>query len=225
MSKPYIICHMMTSLDGRIDCPMTEQLPGVEEYYNTLDALDAPTRVSGRVTAQLEMARPGRFESQKNAPVGHEAFYRAADAAGYEVVIDTRGTLLWGSEAEDERPLLIVTSEKASEEYLDYLTQNRFSWIACGSERVDLARACAILHDEFHVSRMAVVGGGHINAGFLAAGLLDEISLLIGAGIDGRAGMGAVFDGLKKERPVTPLKLQSVKQFDSGAVWLRYLTV
>ena len=33
MKKPYIICHMMTSVDGRIDCAMTEQLPGVQEYY------------------------------------------------------------------------------------------------------------------------------------------------------------------------------------------------
>ena len=222
MNRPYIICHMMTSVDGRIDCPMTEQLPGVEEYYNTLNALEAPTRVSGRVTAQLEMARPGAFESKKSTPVGREAFYKAADADGYEVVIDTRGTLLWGSEAEDERPLLIVTSEKATQEYLDYLTQNRFSWIACGKDRVDPARACEILAEAFGVSRMAVVGGGHINAGFLAAGLLDEISILIGAGIDGRGGMGAVFDGLEKDRPVTPLKLQSVKQFESGAVWLRY---
>ena len=28
MNKPYIVCHMMTSVDGRIDCAMTEQLPG-----------------------------------------------------------------------------------------------------------------------------------------------------------------------------------------------------
>ncbi len=28
MKKPYIICHMMTSADGRIDCAMTSQLPG-----------------------------------------------------------------------------------------------------------------------------------------------------------------------------------------------------
>ena len=48
MNKPYIICHMMTSVDGRIDCAMTEQLPGVEEYYATLDELDVPTRISGR---------------------------------------------------------------------------------------------------------------------------------------------------------------------------------
>lgn len=30
MSKPYIICHMMTSLDGRIDCAMVGQLGAAE---------------------------------------------------------------------------------------------------------------------------------------------------------------------------------------------------
>ncbi len=29
MKKPYIICHRMTSVDGRIDCAMTEQFPSV----------------------------------------------------------------------------------------------------------------------------------------------------------------------------------------------------
>ena len=67
MNKPYIICHMMTSVDGRIDCAMTSQLPGVEDYYKTLDELNVPTTVSGRVTAELEMAEPGFFEA-KNIP-------------------------------------------------------------------------------------------------------------------------------------------------------------
>ena len=214
MNKPYIVCHMMTSVDGRIDCTMTEHLPGVQEYYDTLDALDAPTRISGRVTAELEMALPGKFEAKTAEALGKEAFSKAADAEGYEIVVDTHGTLLWGESAEDERPLLILTSEQVSKEYLAYLNGKHISWIACGKEHVDLKRACEILAAEFGVR--------HINAGFLAAGLLDEVSILIGAGIDGRGGMQSVFDGLPMERGVTPLKLTSVQQYGSGAVWLRY---
>ncbi len=221
MNRPYIVCHMMTSLDGRIDCAMTEHLPGVEEYYATLDALEAPTRVSGRVTARLELAQPGTFAGETATPLGREAFSKAADAPGYEVVVDTNGGLLWDGWAE-ERPLLILTSEKVSREYLAYLDGLHISWVACGEDQVDLARACEILAREFGVARMAVVGGGHINAAFLAAGLLDEVSLLIGAGIDGRGGMTAVFDGLPMDRAVTPLRLSSVEQYGSGAVWLRY---
>ena len=163
MKKPYIICHMMTSVDGRIDCAITEHLPGVQEYYDTLDSLNAPTRVSGRVTAELELAGPGVFHSETVTPFGREGFSKKTAAAGYEIIAE-----------------------------------------------------------QFGVERMAVVGGGHINAGFLAAGLLDEVSVLIGAGIDGRGGMPAVFDGLPMERPVTELKLNSVRQYGSGAVWLRY---
>ncbi len=223
MKKPYIVCHMMTSVDGRIDCAMTEQLPGVQEYYQTLDALDAPSRVSGRVTAQLELAHPGAFHSETATPLGREAFSKAADAAGYEIVTDTRGTLLWDGTADSERPLLLLTSERVSREYLAYLDENRISWIACGREHIDLCRACELLATEFGVERMAVVGGGHVNAGFLSAGLLDEVSILIGAGIDGRGGISAVFDGLPMERGVTPLRLTGVRQYGSGAVWLRYM--
>lgn len=89
MNKPYIVCHMMTSVDGRIDCAMTEHLPGVQEYYDTLDALDAPTRISGRVTAELEMALPGKFEAKTAEALGKEAFSKAADAEGYEIVVET----------------------------------------------------------------------------------------------------------------------------------------
>ena len=85
-----------------------------------------------------------------------------------------------------------------------------------------IAAASEILADKFGVSRMAVVGGPVINTAFLTAGLLDEISILMGAGIDGRGGMPAFFDGLDKEHSVIPLTLDSVQKFQSGAVWLRY---
>ena len=152
------------------------------------------------------------------SPLGRTAFSKAAEAEGYEVVVDTHGTLLWDSVPEGERPLLILTSEQVSREYLAYLDRSRISWIACGAERIDLPRACDILAQDFGVKRMAVVGGGHVNAGFLAAGLLDEVSVLVG-------GQPAVFDGLPAQRPVTPLTLTGVKTYDSGAVWLRYRTV
>lgn len=48
------------------------------------------------------------------------------------------------------------------------------------------------------------------------------LSVLIGAGIDGCGGIGAVFDGLAPEKDVTPRALESVQAFESGAVWLRY---
>lgn len=73
MNRPYIICHMMSSVDGRIDCAMTEKLPGVEEYYSTLGELNAATTLSGKTTAKLELAESGEFKpsSAKNCAKRH----------------------------------------------------------------------------------------------------------------------------------------------------------
>ena len=222
MKKPYIICHMMISLDGRIDCAMTSRLCGVDDYYTTLEEIDVPTTVSGRVTAELEMAEPGEFVPEHAESYGQEGCSKQTDAAGYEVVIDTKGKLLWPDAAGMEKPYLIITSEQVTKEYLAYLDSRHISWIACGKEQVDLQRAVEILADKFGVTRLGVVGGSKINTAFLEAGLLDEISILIGAGIDGRGGMPAVFDGLDMSHDVTGLKLLDVKKFDSDAVWIRY---
>lgn len=222
MKKPYIICHMMTSVDGRIDCAMTSLLPGVDDYYSTLAALNVPTTVSGRVTAELEMAEPGVFTAKDATPYGKEGFAKNLDAAGYEIVVDTHGKLLWPDAAGMDKPYLIITSQQVPQEYLRYLDEKHISWIACGAERIDLARACEILAAEFGVERMGIVGGPAINTAFLDAGLLDEISILIGAGVDGRREMPSVFDGRAMDYPLTHLKLSDVQKFDSGAVWLRY---
>ena len=223
MKKPYIVCHMMTSLDGRIDCAMTGQLAGVEEYYDTLRQLDLPSTLSGRVTAQLEMALPGTFQAKSNDPFGQEEFSKKAAAKGYEIVVDTRGTLLWEEESDAVKPHLIITSEQVSREYLGYLDDLHISWIACGKHEIDLKRSVEILAKEFGIERLGIVGGSAINSAFLETGLLDEVSILIGLGIDGRKGMPGVFDGFPMEKTPTSLTFKDAKTYENGAVWLRYL--
>ncbi|WP_334341931.1 dihydrofolate reductase family protein [Companilactobacillus sp. HBUAS56275] len=223
MNKPYIICHMMTSIDGRIDCDMTAQLQGTQEYYETLKTIEAPTTLSGRVTAQLELAQTGKFQSKTNESLNKEAFAKNNDSAGYKVITDTKGTLLWDEDHNYSKPHIVITSEQVTKDYLDYLDSKQISWIATGKDHIDLSRAVEILAEQFNVERMAIVGGGHIDGSFLDAGLTDEISLLIGPGVDGREGMPAVFDGRPKDRKPMPLKLQSARTYEDGAIWLRYL--
>lgn len=223
MKKPYIVCHMMMSVDGRIDCGMTVKIAGSNEYYETLDALNTPTTLSGRVTAQLEMSEPGVFMPENTAEsFGKEGFSKKRDASSYQVIVDTKGTLLWRDDRDSEAPLIVIMSEAVTKEYLAYLDSLHISWIVCGEKHIDLCRAVEILYAEFGVKRMAIVGGGTINAAFLDAGLLDEVSILLGPGIDGRKGMTSTFDGLPMDTEPVNLKLASVQPYENGAVWLRY---
>ena len=184
MNKPYIIVHMMTSVDGRIDCGMTAQLAGEPEYYSTLDSLNVPTRISGRVTAETELTRDGKFNPQNKEILSKTDFAKNATADSYNIVVDTKGTLQWSKENGNNFPHLIITSEQVTKDYLDYLNRQNISWIATGKDQIDLAKAMEILADEFNINRLAIVGGGKINGSFLEAGLIDEISILIGAGAD-----------------------------------------
>ena len=220
--RPYIICHMIASVDGRIDCDMTEQIEGGNEYYEALEALECPSMLMGRVTMQMHYALPEPFVANDNTPIGHEAFHAARKASAYCIGIDTRGKLQWGEAEFDGQALLVITDEQCPKAYHDRLTEQGISWIAVGKEGINLARAMELLTEKFGVERLAVTGGGHINGAFLEAALLDEISFMVAPGIDGRAGMAAVFDGIADHsRPATQLRLESVRQMDQ-TVWIRY---
>ena len=219
--RPYIICHMMSLLDGRIDCDVTEQIEGGDEYYEALDLLDCPSTLMGRVTMQMHYALPEPFAAKDKSSIGDEQYHAAIEAKGYIVAIDTMGKLRWPQNQFDGMPLLVITSEDCPKEYHDTLTRQHISWVATGKDGIDLPRAMEILYEEFGVERLSVTGGGNINGAFLKEGLLDEVSMMWCPGIDGRKGMAAAFDGLDADIASTKLQLMSVERMGE-TIWAKY---
>lgn len=222
--KPYIITHMMTTVDGRIDCPVVGQL-STDEYYIALERLGTCSKLSGRVTAELECPAVNAEDTSAytGTSIGKESFHIAQKADEYAIVVDTHGKMHWKSNEAEGNPMLCIISEDATRQYVDTLDNMGISWIATGNTYIDMPRAMEILHDEFGVERLAIVGGGHICGGFLEAGLVDEASVMVAPGIDGRTGQTAMFDGIT-DRGSNPykLKLESVEQWETDIVWLRY---
>ena len=224
MKRPYIICHMVASIDGRIDCSMVDKISG-DEYYETLEKLDCPAQLEGRVTMEHYNALKAPFIATDPTPSGMASVYKAVDSDEYMVAVDTRGKLCWPASEIDGVPLLCIVSEQAPQEYLDMLKNVGISYICVGHKTIDLPAAMEILCEEFGVERLAILGGGHINGGFLAAGLIDEVSLLLAPGIDGRKGQTALFDGIPDMgRMPVKLSLESVEHVGDGVLWIRYKT-
>ena len=133
-------------------------------------------------------------------PLCKKDVFLSTDRNDFHICPDTNGTLQWDSATmEDGRTLLVLTSESTPMEYISYLRSKGISYIATGKGNIDLADAMDTLGSEFGVERLAVLGGGLINGGFLAAGLIDEVSLLLAPGIDGRGGWRAMFDGISDQ--------------------------
>lgn len=225
MKRPYIICHMVASIDGRIDCSMVDKISG-DEYYETLEKLNCPTQLEGRVTMEHYSAAKEPFVAHDSTPVGKSSVHKAVESKHYIIAVDTRGKLRWPAAQIDGVPLLCIVSEQVPQEYLEMLRNQGISYICIGHDSIDLSSAMEILHREFGVERLAVLGGGHINGGFLEAGLIDEVSLLLAPGIDGRKGQTVLFDGIA-DMGRMPVKLSplGVEQFENGTLWIRYKTI
>lgn len=219
MNKPYIFSYMMMSLDGRIDCKMTESLNG-DEYYPILESLNIKNNINGKTTSLIEISSSKeKFKSNTYTKIDKETFYKVPSSKDYSIILDSKGELYYDSK---EANYLIITSLNTSKEYLDYLKENNISYIVTGKDKIDLNKSLDILYNEFDVKECLLTGGGNINGGFLKENLIDDILILIGPGIDGRKNMTSVFDGLSSDSKVTQLKLKNVKSYSSGAVLLKY---
>lgn len=217
-----IICFMYASLDGRIDCAMTEKIdPEAKSYYEHLASFGDFTQINGKTTNAMHYAANGIFKAKNYSECG-KTFYKAEDATRYQVCMDTKGTLLWNQNRIDGKPLIVVTGEKASTEYLEYLKEKEISYIACGTEKIDLKKTAAVLEKEFGVKKAVITGGGHINGSFLDAGLIDEVEMMFGPGIDGREGWAASFDGRGQKKNPVQLELLSVEEQEKDTVLLKY---
>ncbi|MCM1143046.1 MAG: dihydrofolate reductase family protein [Muribaculum sp.] len=220
--RPYIICHMVASIDGRIDCSMVDKISG-DEYYSTLERLNCDATLEGRVTMEHYNADKEQFIAKDKTPVGRPSVNVADKSGKYIIAVDTTGKLKWSDNQIDGDHLVCIVSEQVPKEYIDKLKSLGISWICTGKDAIDLNAAMEILSEQFGVSRLAVLGGGNINGGFLNAGLIDEVSLLLAPGIDGRKGMTALFDGIADEdKAPTKLSLHSVDKIDNGVINLRY---
>ena len=221
--RPHIICHMMTSIDGRIDGPPLLTLAGDDHYEVTGEQLAGDAWICGRTTMQQHFADPEPFVSNTNEPVGPQPVHVAQQAESYAVSVDTKGKLRWSSSDIDGDHIICVVSEQAPIDYLAMLREQGVSYIVTGRQEVDLESAVRALREHFGIQTLLLEGGGHINGGFLEAGLVDELSLLIAPGIDGRHEIATVFDGVDaKKFKAVPLKLKSVEQRVNDVLWLRY---
>jgi riboflavin biosynthesis pyrimidine reductase len=110
--------------------------------------------------------------------------------------------------------------------YLADLRKKSISYLIAGKSEIDFAAALERLHRDFGIRKLMLEGGGGVNGSLLAAGLIDEISLLLCPFADG-APAPTVFD-LPKNRigeRATALRFMSAKPRPGGVVWLRYRTV
>jgi riboflavin biosynthesis pyrimidine reductase len=225
--KPHVICHMLSSVDGRIRGrrwrPKGINSAGLFERLH--DEIGCDAWIVGRVTGQ-EFAKATSYPERGGATYGRENHFVRRDAPAYGVVLDAHGKIVWGRADIGGDPIVTVLTQRVSDAHLAGLHTDGVSYFFAGHDKLDLADLLETLNRELGVKRVLLEGGGVANGAFLRAGLVDELSLVICPAVDGARGAPTVLDSTdadaNAEAPLTVMRLDSSQVLDGGFVWLRY---
>lgn len=236
MNRPYIFCHMMTSVDGKIMGSYMETAEGDKAsnvFYNIAFGKNPHYKhqgwLSGRITTDDNFTNYKRPELDDNTPAVPEGdFIAVNDADKYYVSIDPSGKLGWERNTliygDTVAHVLEVLTGKASNAYKAFLRKLNISYIIAGDDTLDHALAMEKIKTLFGIETLMLGGGGILNWSFIQAGMCDELSVVIAAAADGSSETQALFEtrgGLAVDKPVG-FTLNSAEIKDGGSVWLRY---
>jgi 2,5-diamino-6-(ribosylamino)-4(3H)-pyrimidinone 5'-phosphate reductase len=222
--RPRVVCHMMTSLDGRIDLAGWPSADDARREYERVHAsYEAEGWMCGRVTMEpfAKHLRPDAEVAREHHGAPREDFVAPGAFDSFAFAVDAHGRLAWASNDIDGDHVVAILTERVSDEYLAFLRGRGVSYLLAGARDVDLSLALEKIGARFGVRTVMLEGGGRINGAMLRAGLIDEISLLIAPVADGRLGKPSLFDA-DGEGALHRLALDSVERRDAGVLWLRY---
>ena len=231
MKRPYVICHAISTIDGRIsgdDFYLKEMEPIHEANFSYRNTLNCDAVMNGTVTcAEIYADGMGESATGKLVEVAEDnILFKEGDKCC--ICIDPLGQLIWSSNCVD-RPVMPkshvveVLTEKVSEKYVEGLKELGISYIFAGADEIDLGLLLGKLAG-YGIRRLLVTGGGTINYALLKKGLVDEVSVVISPIVAADKGSVSTFersefaDGNYEKA----LQLISVKELKDGSVLLRY---
>lgn len=230
--RPKITCHMITSLDGRLDPDRwTDPADGrvselIEEHYeDTAERLGGDGWIVGRRSI-LDHLDQDTTPDLRETPEARPAHWADPGDRGIAVVIDPRGRLRHTRNDIDGDHVVTLLSERVTDDCLARLRRAGVSYVFAGPDGDRLGPAMAEIGEALGSSHLILEGGGMTNGAFLAAGLIDATSTLICPAIDGLSGVPAIYEhaGPPDSLPCEGqhLRLLSCDTLAGGVVWLRH---
>ncbi len=218
--KISVICHMMSSVDGKIlskNWASTKTGKSATGLYERIHKkYKSQAWICGRVTMERDFA-DGTYTHKGPKAKKADDFIAPQNAESFAIAIDARGKLAWKENNIDGDHLIEILTMQVSQSYLDYLQQLGISYLFAGEKEIDLKLALEKLAANFPIKTLMLEGGGHLNGAMMKAGLVNELSLLVLPLADATIATTVFETGA-----VTEMKLKDVKELANGVLWLKY---
>ena len=189
--KPYVICHMLMSIDGKVTGNFLNEKSissSIERYYEINRSISKDALALGRVTMEESFTKGFKPDLSKysNEEIVKEDYVYNPNYGYYIVAFDRKGKLGYNSNIiydEDEgynnMMIIEVLTENVSSSYLRYLKDLNISYIFAGKEDLNMSLALEKLSRYFNINNLLLEGGSIINGAFLKEDLIDELSLVV----------------------------------------------
>jgi riboflavin biosynthesis pyrimidine reductase len=225
--KPYVICHMCTSIDGKILGQRWGRLPRVGDSGKLFETTAASFGIGAWLvgnTTMKEFAGPPMRLPAASGPVDRTDYVADAKARRFAIGADAKGVLRFHEPEVNGDHIVVLVSEQVKDSYLAHLRAAGVSYLFCGREQVDVRRAMRKIGGRLGLRKLMLEGGGTFNGSALAAGQIDEISQVIVPIADGGMGIASVFDipGPPPRMAAARLRLLQHHTLPGGVIWLRY---
>lgn len=223
--RPYVICHMATTVDGKIqpkNWPKTSTMQGL--YEKCHDSFKGDAWIVGRTTMEGFSSSKHKVLGKSKSFIPKTDFIGNEKATSFAIVVDSSGKCRWDSNDITGDHVIEILTEKVSAAYLAHLRDKKVSYIFAGKSEMNLGTALKKLKKLFGIKRLMLEGGGVVNGSFLKAGLIDELSQLVMPLADGSVGTPTLFDAEKgfTRRKASEMKLHSMRKLSGDVIWLRY---
>lgn len=233
MDRPYVVCHILSALDGKISGEffgLDGTRSASEEYARIRTAYQAEAWLYGTTTTK-EFTGYKKPELKSQYEDVLEGDYVAeTDLKFYYVSLDTEGEIGWDScvfqkPGRPDAHVIEILTEKTSSAYRAYLREKGISYIIAGKDSLDCKEAVGKLKQIFGIDTLLICGGGAVNWSFVQHGVVDELSLILAPVADGSTTTPTVFDQSKFLTTSTPVEfnLKNVEQLKENGVRLVYL--
>lgn len=233
MNRPYVICHIVSSVDGKIDGEYfgaPELQPCLAESNRIRAEYDCKATLYGATTMAETYAGGFVGELPKAQEVYPRTDYLAeTEVDRYFICIDIGGSVAWESKYIEKkgRPRahsIVVLCEDVSDDYIAYLRSYDISYIFAGKKTLDCDMVMEKLYALLGIQKLMICGGGIVDYTFLQAGLIDELSLVVAPLTDGGTDSATVFDKAVFHPQTDPIafKLLGADVLDGDTLWLRY---
>ena len=144
--KPYVICHAVASIDGRIRTSRwrPEDASRGEIFERLHDQLGVNAWLIGRVSGQGYGKRDA-YPAHTDQHYPREHWFSRRDAAAYGIVLDPHGKIAWGRSDIGGDPIVVVLTEEVSAAHLAGLRKDEVSYIIAGAQEDTSRRATRII--------------------------------------------------------------------------------